>query len=52
MNDYTLVMPEQMTHKIKTENNTKWVSSAEKKRARVPNPSGVPQEKQQCSLDP
>ena len=40
INDYTLVMPEQMTHKIKPENNTKWVSSAQKKRARVPNPLG------------
>ena len=53
MNNYTLVMPEQMTHKIKTENNTNWVSSAQKKRrARVSNPLGVPHEKQQCSLDP
>ena len=52
INDYTLVMREQVTHKIKTENNTNWVSSAQKKRrARVPNPLGAPHEKQQCSLD-
>ena len=31
MNNYTLVMSEQMTHKTKTENNTNWVSSAQKK---------------------
>ena len=31
INDYTLVMREQVTHKIKTENNTNWVSSAQKK---------------------
>ena len=52
INNYTLVMPEQITHKVKTENNTKWVSSGKKKRARVPNPLGVLHEKQQCSLDP
>ena len=53
MNNYTLIMPEQMTHKIKTENNTNWVSSTQnKRRARAPNPLGVPHEKQQCSLDP